>query len=78
MADEIITIPKDQIPVVVVPAKAWYQSKTIWTAIITAVLGSVEPVSKAIGHPIVVPVYVFEFLASVGLYSLRTGDKPIV
>lgn len=57
--------------------KRWYQSKSVWVAIVAAVLGAVQPISTAAGHPIVIPSWVYEVLAGFGLYSLRTGDKPI-
>jgi len=50
-----------------------WKSKTVWTAIIFAILGAVQPVSTALGHPIEVPTWVYEVLAGFGLYSLRTG-----
>jgi hypothetical protein len=57
--------------------KSWYQSKTIWTAIITVVVGAIQPISEAFGHPIKVPEYIISLLVGMGLYSLRVGDKPI-
>ena len=58
--------------------KRWYASKTLWTAVVAAILGAIQPISGALGHPIVIPNWVYEILAGFGLYSLRTGDKPIV
>lgn len=57
--------------------KTWYKSKTIWTAILTAVIGAIQPVSTAFGHPVVIPQWVLEVLIGMGLYSLRVGDKTI-
>lgn len=57
--------------------KKWYQSKTVWTAIISAVLGAVQPISTAIGHPVVIPSWVFELLGGMGLYALRTANSQI-
>ncbi len=57
--------------------KRWYQSKSVWTAIIGAILGAVQPISLAFGNPIVIPAWVFEVLGGLGLYSLRTGEKII-
>lgn len=57
--------------------KKWFQSKAVWTAILGVLLGAVQPISSAFGHPIVVPAWVLEVLAGMGVYSLRTGDKPI-
>lgn len=60
-----------------VESKKWFLSKTIWTAIIAAVLGAVTGISTALGHPIVFPNFILEILAGFGLYSLRVGDKEI-
>jgi hypothetical protein len=60
-----------------VDSKEWYKSRAIWTAIIGVILGGVQPISEAFGHPIVVPHWVFEILGGMGLYTLRTADKPI-
>ncbi len=57
--------------------KKWYQSKAIWSAIIGVILGAVQPISTAFGHPITIPAWVFEVLGGMGVYSLRTGDKLI-
>jgi hypothetical protein len=56
---------------------AWYKSKSIWVAVIGAILGAVQPISAAFGHPIVIPNWVFELLAGMGLYSLRTATTAI-
>lgn len=69
MAESIGTQSKESIP--------WYKSKTVWSAIIAAVLGLVQPISTAFGHPYQVPLWVFEFLAGLGLYSLRTANTSI-
>ena len=59
--------------------KKWYKSKTFWTAVIAAVLGAVQPISAALGHPIEVPVWVYEVLGAFGLYALRSGvGKPLL
>ena len=60
-----------------IEGKKWWQSKTIWTAVVTALLGVAQAVGKATGHEIEIPSYVYEVLAGLGLYSLRTGDQPI-
>ena len=57
--------------------KKWYRSRTVWTAIITMVLGGIEGVSMALGSPVTIPAFVFEILIGMGLYALRTGDKKI-
>lgn len=55
----------------VAEAKPWYKSKAKLAAIIGVILAAVTPISTAFGHPIVVPNWVLEFLAGVGLYGLR-------
>ena len=57
--------------------KKWYKSKAVLTAIVAAILGAIQPISLAAGHPIVVPAWVYEVLGAFGVYSLRVGDKPI-
>lgn len=58
-------------------SKPWYRSKAVWAGIITAVLGIIQPVSSAIGHPVQVPLWMIEFLTGIGLYAIRTGNQPI-
>lgn len=60
-----------------VDTKKWYESKTIWTAVVAAALGIIQAVGQTTGHTIVIPNWVYDVLGAVGLYSLRTGDKPI-
>ena len=58
--------------------KKWYRSKAVLTAIITALLGGLEAVSTALGHPIQVPQWIYTTLAGLGLYALRAGvGKPL-
>lgn len=57
--------------------KPLWKSKTVWVAIITAIVGAIQPISTALGHPLVIPSWVLEFLAGMGLYSLRTADTKI-
>ena len=58
--------------------KERFKSKTVWTAILGVVLGAIQPVSAALGHPIVVPAWVYEVLGAFGLYALRDGiGKPL-
>ena len=54
--------------------KPIWQSKTVWVAIVTGLLAMVGPVSQAAGHPVVIPNYVYEVLAGLGLYALRDGQ----
>jgi uncharacterized integral membrane protein len=76
MADTTVTDPAT-LPATQTPAIPWYRSKAIWSAIIGAILAIVQPVSAAFGHPIVIPNWVFEILAGMGLYSLRTATSNI-
>ena len=57
--------------------KRWFESKTVWVAIVGAILGAIQPVSAAAGHPVIVPAWVYEVLGAFGIYGLRVGDKPI-
>ena len=65
------------VPTNSVDTKSWYKSKSIWTAIFGVVLGAVQPISNALGHPVVIPSWVFELLAGMGLYSLRTATTTV-
>ena len=51
--------------------KKWYTSKAVQAAIIGAMLGAVHPISSALGHPIEVPIWVYEILGAFGFYGLR-------
>lgn len=56
--------------------KKWYQSKTIWTSVVGALIGIYAAVSAV--HPLPpIPEWVYTILASIGLYSLRTGETKI-
>lgn len=57
--------------------KSWFKSKAVWSAVLMALVGAVQPVSASLGHPIVIPAWVTEVLAGLGIYGIRTGDKPI-
>lgn len=50
-------------------------SKTKMTAIVAVVIVAVETLSAAWGHPVIVPPYIKEFLAGVGLWTLRDSVK---
>ena len=55
-----------------------WQSKAVWTAIVAALLGAVQPVSTALGHPVTIPIWVYEVLGAFGLYAIRDGQgKPL-
>ncbi len=51
--------------------RPWYKKKTIWAAIVTGLVGLIQPISASFGHPIAVPLWIIEFLSGVGLYSLQ-------
>ena len=61
-----------------VDSKKWYQSKAVLTAIVGVVLGAIQPISTAAGHPIEVPAWVYQVLGAFGLYAIRDGvGKPL-
>lgn len=51
--------------------KSKWKSKTVWAAIITAIVGAIEPISTAFGNPIHVPEWVISALIAIGLYGIR-------
>jgi hypothetical protein len=53
--------------------KPWYKSKAKVGAILMAILAAVQPVTTAFGHPIQVPLWVYEFLAGLGIYGVRNA-----
>lgn len=56
--------------------KTWYQSKTIWTAIVGALVGIYGAISTV--HPLPpIPTWVYTILGSMGLVGLRTADTKI-
>lgn len=55
--------------------KVWYKSKAKLSAIIGAVLIAVQQISTALGHPIIIPQWVLEILAAVGVYGIRDAMK---
>ena len=57
--------------------KPKWKSKAVWAAVITALLGAVQPISEALGHPISVPDWVFQVLIGAGLYGIRDAKKPL-
>lgn len=58
--------------------KSKWKSKAVWTAIVGVVLGAVQPISAALGHPIEIPAWVYQVLGAFGLYAVRDGiGNPI-
>jgi hypothetical protein len=53
----------------------WELSKTKMTAIVAVIILAIEKLGPAFGHPIVIPQTVYDFLAAVGLWSLKDGQK---
>lgn len=52
-------------------AEGFTYSKTKLTAIIYVAVIGIQEISKAWGHPVVIPEVVFRFLEGAGLWSLR-------
>lgn len=57
--------------------KKWYTSKSVWSAILMVIVGGVQPISQAFGHPVEVPGWIINVLTGLGIYGIRTGDTPI-
>lgn len=51
-------------------------SKAKITALIGIILPTVEPISKALGHPIIIPPFVYKILAGAGLWAVRDALPP--
>lgn len=51
--------------------KPKWQSKAFLAALCAVIVGAIQPISKAVGHPIVVPQWVIEVLMGIGLYGVR-------
>lgn len=56
--------------------KTWYQSKTIWAAIITGLIGIYNGVAPTQGWP-AIPDWVFALLAALGVYSRATATTTV-
>lgn len=57
-------------------SKKWYQSKNIWTSIVTALAGLYEVLALQLGWP-AIPGWVISILASIGVYTRVTATKTI-
>ena len=57
-------------------AKPWFQSKTIWTAIITALIGIYNAIGAVKNLP-PVPDWVFTILGGIGVYTRSTATTKI-
>lgn len=56
-------------------SKPWYTSKGKIAAIVTVLVGAIQPVSTAFGHPIEVPDFIIQVLVGLGLYGIRDAIK---
>lgn len=56
--------------------KSWYQSKTIWAAVVAGLLGIYNSVGAAKGLP-AVPEWIYTLLGAIGVYSRVTADTKI-
>jgi len=62
--------------------KKWWQSKTIWTGVVTFLLGAYSLFQASIGPSIgvvlpVIPEWVFTLLGAIGIYSRVVADTKI-
>ena len=55
--------------------KPWYKSKAKIAAIVTVIIGAVQPISAAFGHPIQVPDFIIQLLIGLGIYGVRDAIK---
>jgi hypothetical protein len=53
------------------PAIPMWKSKAVIAAVVTVIVGAIQPISTALGHPIVVPDWVVQVLAGIGIYGIR-------
>jgi hypothetical protein len=56
--------------------KPWYQSKTIWSGVVAALISIYNTVGAVKGLP-VVPDWVYTILAAIGVYSRTTATTTI-
>lgn len=57
--------------------KAWYQSKTIWAAIVTILITAWNAGVNSIFSLPVIPDFVYAILGFLGLYSRVTANSVI-
>lgn len=70
-ASKILKLEEVKMGETTVEKTPWYKSKAKWAAVCMAVVGCVQPVSTAFGHPVQVPLWVIEFLTGLGIYGVR-------
>lgn len=56
--------------------KKWYQSKGVWTGIVTALMGAYVTLAPVFHLP-VVPEWIFALLGTLGIYTRVTADSKI-
>lgn len=56
--------------------KSWWASKSIWTAIVTGLLGIYMTLQPAVGLP-VLPEWLFALLGAMGIYTRVAVTKTI-
>jgi hypothetical protein len=56
--------------------KAWYLSKSIWTGVVTAVIGLYLTLAPQFGWP-AIPEIIFVILGSFGVYTRATANTTI-
>lgn len=58
-------------------SKPWYQSKTLWAAVVAGLIGIYGGISQV--HPLpAIPQWVLTLLGAMGLWGLRTADTKII
>lgn len=56
--------------------KKWWQSKGVWTGVITGLLGIYASVGPAVHAP-AIPEWVFALLGGLGIYTRMSADTKI-
>lgn len=56
--------------------KPWYQSKTIWAAVVTGLIGIYNGIASVKSLP-AIPEWIFPILGSIGVYSRATSTTTI-
>jgi len=57
-------------------SKNWWASKTIWAAIVTALIAAYNAAAPTFGWPSI-PDFVYGLLAALGVYSRATATTTI-
>jgi hypothetical protein len=57
-------------------SKKWYQSKGVWTGVVTALLGAYVTLAPVFKLP-AIPEWIFTFLGAMGIYSRISADTKI-